>query len=108
LKRKTLPKSEAFPKDVIVRPQEKGWMMEERLLEWLNIVWSHWLGAFLNQPSMLVLDAFKGQVTDSMKDKICKMKSDLVIPGGMTSVLQPMDLSINKTFKDRLRQQCLT
>jgi len=30
LKRKTLPKSEAFPKDVTVRAQEKGWMMEER------------------------------------------------------------------------------
>jgi hypothetical protein len=25
----------------------------------------------------------------------------------MTSVLQPMDLSINKPFKDRLRQQYL-
>ena len=29
LKRKTLPKSEVFPKDVIVRAQEKGWMTEE-------------------------------------------------------------------------------
>jgi len=33
LKRKTLPKSEAFPKDVIVRAQEKGWMTEELMLE---------------------------------------------------------------------------
>jgi len=32
----------------------------------------------------------------------------VVIPGGMTSVLQPMDVSINKPFKDRLRQQYLT
>jgi len=28
LKRRTLPKSEAFPKDVMVRAQEKGWMTE--------------------------------------------------------------------------------
>jgi len=32
LKGKTLPKSEAFPKDVTVRAQEKGWMTEE--LSW--------------------------------------------------------------------------
>jgi hypothetical protein len=36
------------------------------------------------------------------------MKTELVvIPGGMTSVLQLMDVSINKPFKDRLRQQYL-
>jgi hypothetical protein len=108
LKRKTLPKSEAFPKDVIVRAQEKGWMAEELMLEWLKIVWSHRPGAFLNQPSMLVLDALKGHLTDSVKDLLHKMKTELVIPGGMTSVSQPMDVSINKPFKDRLRQQYLT
>jgi len=58
---------------------------------------------------MLVLDAFKGHVTDSVKDQVHKMKTELiVIPGGMTSMLQPMDVSINKPFKDRLRQQYLT
>jgi hypothetical protein len=38
---KTLPKSEAFPKDIIARAQEKEWMTEELMLEWLKIVWSH-------------------------------------------------------------------
>jgi len=68
LKRKTLLKLEAFPKDVIVRAQEKGWMTEELMLERLKIVWSRRPGAFVNQPSMLVLDAFKEHVTDSVKD----------------------------------------
>jgi hypothetical protein len=37
------------------------------------------------------------------------MKTELaVIPGGMTSMLRPMDVSINKPFKDKLRQQYLT
>jgi hypothetical protein len=84
-------------------------MTEELMLEWLKIVWSHRPGAFLNQPSMLALDAVKGHVTDSMKNQLRKMKSELVIIlGGMTSVLQPMDISINKPFKDRLGQQYLT
>jgi hypothetical protein len=58
---------------------------------------------------MLVLNAFKGHVTDSVKDQLRKIKTEfVVITGGMTSVLQPMDVSINKPFKDRLRQQYLT
>ena len=37
------------------------------------------------------------------------MKTEfIVIPGGMTWVLQPTDVYINKPFKDRLRQQYLT
>ena len=56
---------------------------------------------------MRVLDAFKGHLTDSVTKQLRK-NTELVIPGGMTSVLQPMDVSINKPFKDRLRQQYLT
>jgi len=106
LKRKTLPKSEAFPKDVIVRAQEEGWMTEEVMLEWLKIVWGR---RPRNQPSMLILDTFKGHLTNSVKNQLRKMKNELVVmPGGMTSVLQPMDVSIIKPFKDRSRQQYLT
>ena len=58
---------------------------------------------------MLVLDAFKGHLTDSVKNQLRKMKTELfVIPGEMTSMLQPMGVSTNKPFKDRLRQQYLT
>jgi hypothetical protein len=83
-------------------------MTEELMLEWLKIIWSYRPGAFLNQLSLLVLDAFKGHVTESVKDQLRKMKTELVIPGGMTSMLQPMDVSITKSFKDRLRKQYLT
>ena len=79
------------------------------MLEWMKIVWGCRPRAFLNQPSMLVLDAFKGHLTDSVKNQLHKMNTELVVfPGGMISVLQPMDVSINKPFKDRLRQQYLT
>ena len=78
-------------------------------LEWLKIVWGRRPRAFLNQPSMRVLDAFKGHLTDSVKNQLRKMNTELVVmPGGITSVLQPMDVSINKPFKDRFRQQYLT
>jgi len=57
---------------------------------------------------MLVLDVFKGHLTDSVKQQLHKKNTALVIPNKRTSVLQPMDISINKPFKDRLRQQYLT
>ena len=58
---------------------------------------------------MLVLHAFKGYLIDSAKNQLRKMKTELVvIPGGTPTALQPMDVSINKPFKDRLRQHYLT
>jgi hypothetical protein len=71
LKRKALPKSEAFPKDVIFRVQEKGWKTEELMLEWLKIVWGLSPITFLNHPSMLILDVFKGHLTFSVKNQLC-------------------------------------
>ena len=71
------------------------------------MVWGRRTRAFLNQPSVLVLDAFKGHLTDSVKNQLLKLNTELVIPNRMTSALQPMDVSINKPFKDRLRQQYL-
>ena len=49
------------------------------MLEWLQIVWGHRPRAFLNQPSMLVLDVCKEHVTDSVKNQLCKMKTEFVV-----------------------------
>jgi len=79
------------------------------MLEWLKIVWGRRPRAFFNQTSMLVPDAFKGHLTVSVKNQLRKTNTELVVTlRGMSSVLQPMDISINKPFKDRLRQQYLT
>jgi len=64
-------------------------MTEELMLEWLKIICTYRPRAFLNQPSMFVLDALKVHITDSVKYQLRKMETALVdIPGGMTSVLQ--------------------
>ena len=53
---------------------------------------------------MLVLDSFRGHLTDSVKGKCRKEKCDMVvIPGGMMGMLQPLDVSINRPFKANLR-----
>jgi hypothetical protein len=56
---------------------------------------------------MLVLDAFKGSLTPEVKATITSgsINTDIVlIPGGMTSQLQVLDVVVKKLFKDHLQQ----
>ncbi|EEC15181.1 POGO family transposable element, putative [Ixodes scapularis] len=101
-RRKTIPK-EVFPKKVIIRANEMGFMYEEVVKEWLRIVWMKYPGADLNLPNMLVLDSFRGHICPRVKKAIQQAGTDLVVlPGGMTSQLQSLDVAVNKPFKDRL------
>ncbi|XP_034618018.1 pogo transposable element with KRAB domain [Trachemys scripta elegans] len=104
-KRRTLPKNMQFPAGVIIRAHEKGWMDENGTIEWLEKVWNKRPGAFFKKPAMLVWDMFRAHKTDEVKNVAKNMKTTLaVIPGGLTSVLQPLDVCLNKPFKDRLRK----
>lgn len=103
-KRKTLPKDN-FPKNVLVRCQEKGWMDEALVLDWVKSVWCRRPGALLSFPSILVLDAFRCHLAESVKKLLRESGTKLVvIPGGMTSQLQPLDVCINKPFKDAVKR----
>jgi hypothetical protein len=49
---------------------------------------------------MLVLDSMRAHISDISKERIQATDSILaVIPGGLTKLLQPLDISVNKTFK---------
>jgi len=55
---------------------------------------------------LLVLNAFKGHVADEVKATLQKGNCEtVIIPGGMTSQLQTLDIFINKPFKARVRDQ---
>ena len=52
----------------------------------------------------MVWDSFRGHLTDAVKDLLARRNVDVaVIPGGLTSNLQPLDKCINKPFKAKLR-----
>ena len=94
-KRKKMPK-EKLPKHIIVFVQEKDWVNERALFGWLSIVWFKRPGALLNGKSMLVWDMFRAHLLDSIKSELKENKTyQCVIPGGCTSVLQPLDVSLN-------------
>ena len=53
---------------------------------------------------MLVLDAFRCHRMPSVKDALKRDNTELVIlPGGMTRILQPLDVSVNKPIKNAMR-----
>lgn len=105
-KRKTIPLKMKFVPGVIVRCNPKGWMDDALTQEWLRTVWHRRSGAALGKSSMLVWDSFRAHLTPSNKKLAAEIKTNLnVIPGGLTGQLQPLDVSINKPFKDRMRQK---
>jgi hypothetical protein len=55
---------------------------------------------------MLILDSFHGHTTQEVK-KILKNRNmdQVIIPGGLTSMLQPLDVCINQPFKAVLKEQ---
>ena len=57
-----------------------------------------------HQRALLVWDSFRGHLTDAVKDLLARRNVDVaVIPGGLTSNLQPLYKCINKPFKAKLR-----
>ena len=85
---------------------EKGWMDGELMLKWLDGVWNK--SCQFNQPgseSILIMDSFSTRLTNSVADNLKKNKvHTLIVPGGCTSILQPLDVSLKKPFKAILRQ----
>lgn len=103
-KRKTLPK-ESFPNGIIVRVQKNGWMSDELMVDWVKTVWANRPGGLLRRKALLVLDSFRGHLTERVKARLAEGRTHLaVIPGGLTSMLQPLDVSINRPFKAEFRR----
>ena len=59
-----------------------------------------------DERKMLIMDSFSGHLTDQVK-KVCKDNNTdvAIIPGGYTSILQPLDIGIIKPFKDSFRKK---
>lgn len=81
-------KRKAAPRDTLVRVQEGGSMNEEQYLDWLKMVWFHHPVASLHRPSMFVIDSFCDQLTEKVKKIKDEMSNTVLIPGGMTGMLQ--------------------
>ena len=104
-KRKTIPKINN-KHGVVVSAQEKGWMDSEQMKVWIEKVWHAQIGGLGRRKNLLVYDSFEAHMTDTVKASFkCENTELAVIPGSLTSLLQPLDVSLNKPFKDGVRKQ---
>ena len=59
--------------------------------------------------SLLVWDSFRAHLTEPVKEDLRQRKIDVVvIPDGLTPVLQPLDTCLYKPFKDNMWRQYLS
>ena len=74
--------------------------------KWINEVWKKYSHFVFKKGTMLVMDDALMHKIDMVKDKIKERKTRIsMIPGELTRYLQPLDVSINKPFKDELKKR---
>ena len=78
------------PPHFVVCVQPKGWMDEIKMGRWIYEVWAKYTKC---DSSLLVLDSFRGHITESYEKYKETNTTVCVIPGGCTSILQPLDVS---------------
>jgi hypothetical protein len=96
-----LTEMKSYDPRVVVKFNPKAYANSQNMIEWLD---DQLIPVLDNQPTLLALDLFGGHKTDDVLDTL--RANDItvsVIPGGCTSLVQPLDISINRPFKDILK-----
>lgn len=85
-------------------------MDEKLMVVYLQKVWKPYVNqvaeavGLTDTSSLLVMDSFRAHTTDSVKGVLEEMNAKSpIIPGGCTSKVQPLDVCVNKPFKQLLK-----
>ena len=93
------------PDNVIVTATENGWMTRDCYNWWLSTVYSEHAGGTPDERALLVVDSYRPHCSDASKALAAESNADVVIvPAGCTSLIQPMDVSVNRPFKAKLQE----
>ncbi|GBB96406.1 hypothetical protein RclHR1_27470002 [Rhizophagus clarus] len=72
------------------------------MLYWIENIWTKH-ERISNPQSLLVLNSFSAHIVDSVKRHFGEKNTNIaIISGGLTSCLQPLDVSVNKSFKTKM------
>ena len=98
------------PDGMVVTVQDKAWMDHELMNVYLNKIWHPFIkrrAEELGLPtkSLLVMDSFSAHLTTDVSENLKNNNTQsVIVPGGCTSKVQPLDVSINKPFKQILKK----
>ena len=88
--------------EVFVACNENAWSTTHIMKKWLNKVWIPYVNKINPEDGqgLMIIDSAPSHIKPSLLEYINKKKQKYVlIPPGMTRVLQPLDVSINGPFK---------
>ena len=95
-------------KQLVCVKQKKGFMDSETMLRWIEMIVAPSRSNIASK-EILILDAFSAHADKRILKRLKDLKLiPIFIPGGCTAYLQPLDVAINKPFKDRFRRQYWT
>ena len=89
-----------YPQGIIYACQDNAWMDERVMLMWVNMVLKQYVGtAPQNMVPLLFLDSYCCHMMNSVVNVIQDLGVEVEhIPGGCTSLCQPVDFGINRHF----------
>jgi hypothetical protein len=101
-----LQAKEGYPTELGMTVQNRAWLDQETFVDWVSDYWKPFVESNGIEISYMILDESTVHLTQSVKDALiaCGTEFDY-IPGGYTSRVQPLDVGINKPFKNNIRNQ---
>jgi hypothetical protein len=96
-----------YDDDMVYLCQANAWMDEEAMMVWVDqVLRPHVESAPPGVLPILFLDSYRCHMMASVVSKIQDLGVEVEhIPGGCTSLCQPVDIGVNKPFKNRIRDQ---
>ncbi|KAI2509922.1 Pogo transposable element with KRAB domain [Fragilaria crotonensis] len=96
-----------YTSDMVYACQGNAWMDEEVMMMWVSKVLQPYIAtAPEGIVPILFLDSYRCHMMASVVARIQDLGVEVEhIPGGCTPLCQPVDIGVNKPFKDRIRRQ---
>jgi hypothetical protein len=96
-----------YPNGHFYKCQDNAWMDDDVMIAWVQDVLAPYVATAPDHVvPILILDMYRCHMMSSVVQMIQELGVEVHhIPGGCTSLCQPVDVGFNKPFKDQMRRQ---